>query len=52
MRLRVMAAIGGWLHYSLTFVFLLDVGVAQAHQAHLEAQHAHLAVASAKWNEE
>lgn len=32
---------------TLTFVLLLDVCVAQAHQAHLEAQNPHFAVPSA-----
>lgn len=34
------------MRVALTFVLFLDVGVAQAHQAHLEAENSHLPISS------
>lgn len=39
-------ALGTWVSIRLTFILLLDVCVAQAHQSHLEAQNSHFAVTS------
>lgn len=40
-------ALGMGASVTLTFVLLLDVYVAQAHQSHLEAENPHFAVSSA-----
>lgn len=37
---------------ALTFVLLLDVGIAQAHQSHLEAEDSHFAIPSTKERKE
>lgn len=39
-------ALGTWVSITLTFVLLLDVSAAQAHQSHLEAENSHFAVSS------
>lgn len=39
-------ALGTWASITLTFVLLLDIRVAQAHQSHLEAENAHFAITS------
>lgn len=39
-------ALGTWVSIRLTFVLLLDVYIAQAHQSHLEAENTHFSVPS------
>lgn len=48
----VVAALGPSASIRLTFVLLLDIGIAQAHQSHLEAEDTHFAISSAELEEE
>lgn len=44
--------LGTWAGIRLTFVFLLDVCIAQAHQSHLEAENSHFAITSTSGKKE
>lgn len=45
-------ALGTWASIRLTFVLLLDVCIAQAHQSHLEAENSHFAISSTREKKE